>query len=236
MVCVYALTGRAATVRATGLRGERLYGVTIGAVTAIAGNVRAAPAPAPAALRRYDAVIRELASRHAALLPVRFGTCFADPYEISYILRARQPALRAALASVRGRVQMNVRVVIGPAPAEAGDYVRRGAERADAVSGSSPTAGSHPGTAYLQARAEAAARARHVPRFDPVRIAVRRWVRDERVEKRAGVASVYHLVPRASAAAYAAAARRALIDADLKAVVTGPWAPYAFADAALFES
>jgi hypothetical protein len=89
---------------------------------------------------------------------------------------------------------------------------------------------SGPGGAYLRERAAAAARERDVPGFEPVRAAVRRWVRDERVEKREGVASVYHLVPRASADSYRTAAERAGADSGLRVVVTGPFPPYAFAD------
>ncbi len=86
------------------------------------------------------------------------------------------------------------------------------------------------GAAYLRERAAAAAREREVPAFEPIRDAVRRWIRDQRVEKREGVASVYHLVPRASADAYRVAAERAAADNGLRVVVTGPFPPYAFAD------
>jgi hypothetical protein len=53
-------------------------------------------------------------------------------------------------------------------------------------------------------------------------------VRDERVEKRAGIASVYHLIPRASAEAYRATLTRAAADARLGVLLTGPWPVYAF--------
>lgn len=220
-LCVYALAGRVAPLRARGMTGERLQVIGSGGVTAIAGELRAIPTPAPATLRRYDAVVRRLAERQPALLPARFGTCFSDPYELSYILRARQASLRAALTWVRGRVQMTIRIV------GAGGHDET---PADARHHLPPS-----GTAYLRARAEHAARERHVPGFEPVRTAVRRWVRDERVEKRAGIASVYHLVPRASAAAYVAALEHAAAVAGVKLVVTGPWPPYAFADDALFK-
>jgi hypothetical protein len=68
-----------------------------------------------------------------------------------------------------------------------------------------------------------------VPGFEPVRNAVARWVRDERVEHRAGVCSVYHLVPRSSAGAYRRAAQLAAGSADVTALVSGPHPPYAFA-------
>jgi hypothetical protein len=58
--------------------------------------------------------------------------------------------------------------------------------------------------------------------------AVRRWVRQERVEERGGVLSVYHLVPRTAAGSYARAVSRAF--ADTAVVVTGPFPRFAFAD------
>jgi hypothetical protein len=54
-------------------------------------------------------------------------------------------------------------------------------------------------------------------------------VRDERVETRAGVTSVYHLVPRAAAEAYRRALDRAAAAQGLRIAVSGPWPPYAFA-------
>ena len=82
---------------------------------------------------------------------------------------------------------------------------------------------------YLRARAREAAAQRRVPGFEPVRAAVARWVRDERVEHRDGVSTIYHLIPRASSARYRQALEDAAAAAALPAVVTGPWPPYAFA-------
>jgi hypothetical protein len=62
-----------------------------------------------------------------------------------------------------------------------------------------------------------------------VRRAVARWVRDERVEHRAGVSSVYHLIPRSSAEAYRHAAQTSAASSGVTAIVSGPWPPYAFA-------
>jgi hypothetical protein len=86
------------------------------------------------------------------------------------------------------------------------------------------------GSAYLRARATAAAHAREIPGFEPIRAAVRRWIRDERVEKRAGIASVYHLIPRSSAGSYRSAAVRAVAASDMRVVLSGPWPAYAFAE------
>jgi hypothetical protein len=85
------------------------------------------------------------------------------------------------------------------------------------------------GADYLRARAAEAARARAVDGFEPVRLAADRWLRDERVEKLAGIATVYHLVPRGSVHAYRVAVERAAAGAGLRVAISGPWPPYAFA-------
>lgn len=86
------------------------------------------------------------------------------------------------------------------------------------------------GQDYLRVRAAALAREQALPSFRPLRDAVRRWVRDERVEKGGSVATVYHLVPRGSVAAYRRAVERAARKSGVRVLVTGPWPAYAFAD------
>jgi hypothetical protein len=158
--------------------------------------------------------MQELAGRFSAIVPVRFGTQMAED-ELRFVLSSRRRALARALAHVRRRAQMTVRIVRRPAAPE---------RRAEPDMRLPLT-----GRDYLRHRARAAAAARTVPGFEPVRNAVRRWVRDERVEHRGGVSSVYHLVPRASADAYRRAVQRSAAASGLTAIVSGPWPPYAFA-------
>ena len=211
---VYGLVSPAPRrVGVTGVAGERLRVVTVGAVSAIVGDVTRAPRPTEANLRKYDAVMRRLARDNAALLPVRFGTQFRDLDELSLVLQSRQPSLRRLLRHVRNRAQITIRIVV----AESG-------VRADSHVGRAPTSGS----SYLKGRAAEAARAREIPGFEPVRAAVRGWVREERIERQAAVTSVYHLIPRGSVDAYRAALDRAARTADLRIRVSGPFPPYAF--------
>ncbi len=221
-LAVYAVTDARSAPPATGVRGERLRLYRAGAIAAVAGEVRSAPAAVPDNLRRYDGTLRHLAASLPALLPVRFGTCVADAEDLGLILRSRQAALRRALGRVRNRVQMTVRVPGALPGRESSDGVDEGVARRSKAQAA--------GTQYLRARADAAARAREVPGFEPVRAAVRRWLRDERVERRGPTASVYHLIPRAAAGSYQRAAIRAAAAAGLPVVVTGPWPPYAFAE------
>jgi len=188
--------------------GRRLRVVRERAVAAVVTDRGGRSSPTASNLRRYDRLMRELAERFPAILPVRFGTRMAED-ELRSVLVSRRRALAQGLAHVRKRAQMTVRVVQHHAASEHG-----------------PTTAPLTGRDYLRSRAAAR---RAVPGFEPVRNAVARWVRDERVEHRAGVSSVYHLIPRASAAAYRHAVQTSAASSGITAIVTGPWPPYAFA-------
>jgi len=201
-------------VRLAGIAGEPLALVRAAGLAAVAGELARAPRVSVAALRRYDAVLRALGLEVPAVLPARFGTCMGSVEEIAFVLQAREASLRPALRVVRGRVQMTLR------------SVRAGVEQDARAAGDAVDRGS--GQAYLRSLAAQASRSRELPALAPVVAAVGRWVRAERVERSGQVASVYHLVPRAAADAYARAARRAAEGGDLPVVVTGPFPAYAF--------
>lgn len=210
--------------------GGRLRVVRERAVAAVVTNRMERSAPTARNLRRYDRLMRELAERFPAILPVRFGTRMAED-ELKSVLASRRSVLARALVHVRKRVQMTIRVVRPDAAQN--PFVPRlppdlstGALRAKVEGGSD---GKLTGRDYLRSRARAAAAQRAIPGFEPVRNAVARWVRDERVERRAGVSSVYHLIPRLSADAYRHAAQTSAASSGLTAIVSGPWPPYAFA-------
>ena len=221
IVCVYALIASSSRVVGSGMGGERLRAVTAGGIVALVGELRRAPKPTMTNLRRYAIVIEKAAAQTPAILPVRFGTGMADLDEVTIVLQSRQDALRRRLRAVRGRSQMTIRVVLGKSGSDPGDNPSPGSDPGDQ---------STQGTQYLQRRAITAARAREIPGFAPIRAAVNRWVKDERVEKRAGVATVNHLIPRSSVGTYRSAVERAAERAGLRVVVTGPFPPYAFAE------
>ena len=241
-LCVYAIVrARPGRIGVTGLAGERLHAVTAGPIAAIVGGLRAAPRPSEATVRAYDRTVRSLARRVPALLPARFGTCVRGEDELRAILGDREPALRRALAAVRDRVQMTVRMVSRDSGSgirgselgigDSGFGTRRsGLGLPDRESRIPNPESRIPGTSYLKARAAAAARERAVPAFEPLRPAVQRWVRAERVEKRGDVATLYHLVPRRVADRYRGALEEAARDAKVRLLVSGPWPAYAFAD------
>ncbi|HSD80923.1 MAG TPA: GvpL/GvpF family gas vesicle protein [Solirubrobacteraceae bacterium] len=199
--------------RLRGIRREALRGVPAAGVLVVAGSVATAPGVSMANLRAHDAVVRRLAAVSTALLPVRFGTVVADARELRRLLAPRSTELRAALARVAGREQMTLRIATAP------DVT---------VPVPRPPAGTGRGARYLVRRAREAA----TPGIAALRGALRRLVRDERVERHGAppfVASVYHLVDRGQGAAYRAAARGAARRTPgLRVRVSGPWAPYAF--------
>jgi hypothetical protein len=208
-LCVYAIT---ATPCALVVSGVRLHSVGSGRVWATAAPVRRPPTLTAASLRRYERTISAIAGTSPAVLPVRFGTVM-DEMEVLAVLRSRRTALAGALKQVRGHVQMTLRLI-------------EPASRPDETS-TAGTAAPRSGRDYLMGRADAVS-SRKIPGFAAVRTTLERWIREERVERTGGVTSIYHLVPRRAAGRYRQAVVAALEDAGLRAVVSGPFPPYAF--------
>ena len=230
IICVYALVRPApAHLNLTGVRGERLRVITVHDVSAVVGEMRRAAAPSVRNLRRYAAVIEALAVRTPAILPARFATTVVDGEELRFVLTSRNATLRRRLRAVRSRRQMTLRLLAVSDSEWDDDPLASRSDIAGRIRLRLAN-GATQGTQYLQRRKAMADQARAIPGFEPVRAAVRRFVKDERVEKRAGVVTVNHLVPRTAVEHYAAAVQRAALDNGLRLMVSGPWAPYAFAD------
>jgi gas vesicle protein GvpL/GvpF len=219
---VYAIVSPDSGVDARFRRGvaeERPRLVARGRLGAIVGGVAAVPAPSDAAVRKHDAIVRHASRRWTATLPVRFGTVVEDERALWKLLASRSSALRRRLERVRGRVQMTVRI-FGAATASTAarqDDGRRPDDR--------------PGTTYLKRASADEVRARALPQFDPVRVALRGIVHEERVAPHASpplVASVFHLIDRSRAAAYRRRAEAAAAGASFRATISGPFPPYAF--------
>jgi hypothetical protein len=215
MLCVYAIvaatTGR---IHVRGIRGEALRAVATGRIAAVVGEHRAAPRPTPPSLRAYHAAVERLAREVPAVVPVRFGTLFGDHGELEIVLRARASTFTRTLHHVRRRLQMTIRVVVDEHELEPEIAVDR-----------------RSGTAYLRSRSARVTRPSRHPAIARLRQVVQRWVRDERVEHRGRVVTIYHLVPRGSVETYRRAVQAGPPGERL--VVGGPFAPYAFADALL---
>jgi hypothetical protein len=161
----------------------------------------------PEALAAHDAVVRGLADRFEALLPVRFGERVKDEAELAKLLAPRAPRLAEALERVRGCAQMTLRVFGDPEPAPEPDQ-------------------GGPGTRYLETRR----RARSLPEIAPLLDALRPLLRDEhavRHDQGSFLGTAYHLVRREDVPAYLSRVRE--VETGRRVTASGPWAPYAFA-------
>jgi hypothetical protein len=224
---LYAVLGAAPSpASASGMANEPVRFVRCAGVIAAAGEMSEAPGASAETLRGHDAVVRRLAETAEAILPARFGALAADEHDLCARLTHGGDALREALARVAGREQMILRIY------------RRSADRASGVpdaASTSPEEG--PGARYLAERARAYGSAATAEELTPIRPVLDRFVTAERVERHQTpplVASVYHLIARGSAGAYAAAVEGAARDlTDVGISVSGPWAPYAFAPESL---
>jgi hypothetical protein len=195
------------------------------------GEVDRAPAPDAEHVRRHDAVVRRLAAAAEAILPARFGTLVGDEPELGQALAARGAGLRRTLDLVRGREQMTLRVYAEPAAREASRDDP--AEGPGAVSVAA-VAGAGAGARYLEARR--ARRGDLGSTLAPLRERLGDLVHAERLESHAVaplLASVYHLIPRAASGRYQAAVAGAAPVLPVRLRASGPWAPYAFAEAPL---
>lgn len=210
---LYAIVDSAPRRRlGTGLSGEplRLVAAARGRPIAVAGEC-APPRLTERTVLGHARVVRRLARVTDSILPARFGTAL-DPARIAKALGDRAEPLLEALALVRGREQMTVRLYGAAARAPARPPRAKGAG---------------PGARYLSQRSQAA-REGWEAALAALQRAVGSLVRAERVVPHPDpdlVASVYHLIDRGRASAYRARLRRARLDAD----ASGPWAPFAFA-------
>ena len=228
IVCVYALVTPSHPLRRMkGVAGESLRAVSVDGIAAIVGDLSRRPAASTRNLRRYATVVESIAGGASAILPARFGTTFKDPAELMLVLRSRRASIRGRLRAVRGRVQMTVRLLSAPEPVDdSRANHRRGAARSRVAVEHSATRGKQ----YLRQRLTTFRRVHEIPEMGPVRAAVQRLVREERVERRSGIATVHHLIPRSTADRYRDTVARTAADNGMRVAVSGPWAPYAFAE------
>jgi hypothetical protein len=205
-----------------GPMGEGIAGETLrlvpGTTAAVTGDLPERPKPDRETLEAQDAVVRRLAGVFGAILPARFGEVFADEHALAVRLEPRMAEVAAALALVRGCVQMTLRVFGDP----------------EIVPETEPEAEGGPGTRYLAARQKAGERSRRLPEIDPLREALQPLLRAERIERHESggplLGTAYHLIPRGEAAAYLDILKSGKARLGGRRVAaSGPWPPYAFA-------
>lgn len=208
MIGLYAIVleaPRALRDLAQGARGEPLRTVPFDGFSALAGE--APPPLSVEALRAHEAAVRRIAEVCEACLPARFGAAAQDEEALRRELSGRAAEVQEALALVRGREQMTLRVHGPGAPATPG--------------------GTASGTRYLEERR----RARKLPELDPLRALLADLIRAERLERHSEpglLASVYHLVDRGASARYREAVEGARLE-GLRLALSGPWPAWSFA-------
>jgi Gas vesicle synthesis protein GvpL/GvpF len=211
-----------------------------------AGNLAAdaaPPHPTADALRTQDAIVRALATRAEAVLPVRFGTSFENETALQMRLtHFNSDHLRAALARVRGCEQMTVRAFESRSETRfestrAETPLETRTETPPAETTTETPAETRSGTAYLTERAAAASRAALLPALlQPLRAALGPIVRDEFLDPSRHaplLGAAYHLIARGDADRYRTAIAGLPLHPDVAWRVTGPSPAYAFAKDAL---
>ena len=236
MVYLYALIG--APPQDWPRRPGRPLIVECGSVWAAVEEVAAVPPLTEHALRRHDAVVRELATITNAVAPARFGTVVSNRAALVDIVSKRAEETASVLSLVEGRTQMTVRVS-SPQLLGGGSEVETTKRRAVSARSSedppgrdTPRAGAvdtpGPGTRYLRARARRETMLQR--ELDVVHAALGDLVLDERVARYATgplLASVYHLVAPTDTARYVEALTTR---AAGRVSIGGPAPCYAFAD------
>jgi hypothetical protein len=210
---VYAFVERPAAV--PGVRGiddAALEAENVGGLDVVVSRHDTLPRdPSEEAVMAHARVVEALASANDAVLPARFGGAHTDVAALRNALAKREPALTAAIARVRGCVELGVRALA------------QARERAAAASGA----------AYMQARleqrreAERLADELHAPLAASAREATRTVGATQRL-----LLSGAYLVPKDEVASFTGLVERLQAEhPDLGIVCTGPWPPYSFATA-----
>jgi hypothetical protein len=223
---LYCLTRVAADAPAPDLRGvdgAPVRGVEESGLRAWVSDVASSLAATPERARAHDVVIRR-AMEVDTPLPARFGQLLTDDDTLRREIASHATALFAALARVAGAVEMTLRI----------------AGRSDEPAKSGSTRGLT-GTEYL--RQVAGDLARENARLERAKFLQRRLagavsdvVRAESVGSVGGsrdgsILVISHLVPRESVGEYRRAVRDVLgQEPELPVRVSGPWAPYSFAE------
>lgn len=208
---VYALS--ATSAESFECAGRRVEFIEAGGVFAASVRSDTRPSLTEAALREQHDVVAAIGERVDAIIPARFGS-LVDRDDLERVVELRREAINEALALVRGREQMTIRVF--------------GLEPTTAPPRQAPPA---TGTAYLEQR-KAAAQWTMPPEAGTLVGAVRHLVAAERVVRGEGrvLGTMYHLVQRGASAEYSRSLEAVRKDVpELPFIVSGPWPPFAFA-------
>ena len=211
MIALYAITDHP-TPPVPGLLGT-VRVVASGGLAAVCGPVIEGE-PTAEALWQHERLVEALMDDRD-VLPVRYGTCLADDAAAVHALQDNYAEFAASLESVRGAVELAVRVFgagdVAPVPM--------------------PSPESMTGTEYLRSRARAAAAESdattivHAPLARAARAATL-----ARVNRPGELLRAAYLVDRAATGSFSARVHEIQEDnPQLRLTCTGPWPPYSFA-------
>ena len=178
-------------------------------------------------------VTRENALAHAAVvrsvldqttpLPFRFGM-LATEQQLQKFITTNKPALAGKLAHVRGRIEMNLKIMLNSIT-----------EAAAQLPGNDESPG--PGTAFLmEKRRELLGDAHTAARISELSSLLRErissgLIKDEQISLRQSLAAVAHLIDSRDIQQYREnVAEFCQNRPDLPVLVSGPWPPYTFAN------
>jgi hypothetical protein len=249
---LYAITRRPAPERLRGMRGvagEPVRSIEHAGLSAIVGSVdprRFGNEPArrglddiralEAVLRAHHQVIQDLAGS-ATVLPLRLGTVYQGDERVQALLENRRDEFEATLFRITGRTEWGVKLSVDPAVFDAGEAPQP-APLAGAPAGS--------GTQYLLRRkAEEQSRQRRLDRaaaladevhaaLSSVAAASRRHApQDARLSGHRGwmlLNGAYLVDEGRDDELVAVVNRRHDPERGVRLELTGPWAPYSFAE------
>lgn len=210
MIALYAITDHP-TPPVPGVGEMRV--VISGDLAAVCGPVITGEVTADA-LWKHEQIVEALMDDRD-VLPVRYGTCLPDDAAAARALHDQHAEFAASLATVRGAVELAVRVF--PAP--------------DAQPAPIPSVESMTGTEYLRARARGTAAEADASRIvhEPLARAARA-VDLGRANRPGELLRAAYLVDRNATESFAVQVNQIQDDnPQLRISCTGPWPPYSFA-------
>jgi Gas vesicle synthesis protein GvpL/GvpF len=219
MLHLYGIVEPHAPYSGKGLDGEPLIRIACGRVDAIASELGEPfdPTPAQEALWEHERVLEALL-QSGPVLPVRFGVRFPDHDALSAEVQSRSTELAKALAHVRGRVEVGIRLL---ALEEAPELPANGVDGAGG-----------PGARYLLGRLgerrEAARKLESVrTRLAPLAIAERSSL----LPRPGTPATAAFLVEKSDLERFRREAQELARELqDVALLCTGPWPPYNFTE------
>jgi Gas vesicle synthesis protein GvpL/GvpF len=194
-----------------GIAGEPATAEAGNGVTAVVTRHAEAPVASEEAILAHARVVDALAAEHESVVPARFGAVYADEPTLRAALLERSSELEAALARVRGSIELGIRAL---APVANREEARTGLEYMR-------------GQLDRRRDAERLAAELHEPLAELAVETTQSVAATPRL-----VFSAAYLVSRANVAAFRDAVTR-LQDQhpELGLVCTGPWPPYSFVTA-----